>query len=189
MDWPLDSISEAKAKEYAHRTPPTFDPSAEEIIKLLGMTDYNMFRKHMKSRSEEIVKRAASKYTDMEYINEFNKHSHEAVTYEQLCEMFRVKPDESTIFTETMKPNALKMFNTIIKKQMISNPAEVEVAESLYCIKMREEKIQLLNILNGMRCYQRNICFDMRVINNHEFSFQLDDQFLIDSNKQTVESF
>lgn len=40
-----------------------------------------------------------------------------------------------------------------------------------------------------MRCYQRNINLDLRVIDGCEFKFEMDDNFLINSNKQVVEKF
>lgn len=46
-----------------------------------------------------------------------------------------------------------------------------------------------MNVLNGMRCYHRNLCFDMKVILGQQFKFKLDDEFLINSNKQVVENF
>jgi hypothetical protein len=43
-----------------------------------------------------------------------------------------------------------------------------------------------MNVLNGMRCYHRNLCLDLKVISGEEFKFKLDDAFLINSNKQVV---
>ena len=46
-----------------------------------------------------------------------------------------------------------------------------------------------MNVLNGLRCYHRNLCLDLRVLTGEEFKFKLDDEFLINSNKQVVENF
>lgn len=46
-------------------------------------------------------------------------------------------------------------------------------------------RVKLTNIFNGMRCYHRNLALDLRVISGKEFSFQLDDEMLINSNKQS----
>lgn len=43
-----------------------------------------------------------------------------------------------------------------------------------------------MNILNGYRCYQRGIAYDVRVLGGCEFVYEVDDDFLINSNKQTV---
>ncbi len=45
----------------------------------------------------------------------------------------------------------------------------------LRTIKIREMRVKLINIFNGMRCYHRNLALDLRVISNMEFSFLLDD--------------
>lgn len=56
-------------------------------------------------------------------------------------------------------------------------------------MKIREIRTRILNICNGFRCYQRNIDMDLRVIDGCEFTFELDDDFLINSNKQVIEHF
>lgn len=50
-------------------------------------------------------------------------------------------------------------------------------------------RTKILNIMNALRCYQRNINMDLRVIDGCQFVFEIDDDFLINSNKQTVERF
>lgn len=46
-----------------------------------------------------------------------------------------------------------------------------------------------MGMLNGMRCYHRNLAFDLRAISNMPFKFHLDDEMLINANKQVLESF
>lgn len=55
----------------------------------------------------------------------------------------------------------------------------------LRTIKIREMRVKLTNLFNGMRCYHRNLALDLRVIAGLEFTFQLDDEMLINSNKQS----
>lgn len=43
--------------------------------------------------------------------------------------------------------------------------------------------------MNGIRCYQRNIDMDLRVMSGCEFEFEMDDKFLINSNKQIIDNF
>lgn len=61
--------------------------------------------------------------------------------------------------------------------------------ESLCMIKIRELRTKAMNILNAFRNYQRNIDMDLRVIDGCQFKFKMDDDFLINSNKQVLENF
>ena len=47
-------------------------------------------------------------------------------------------------------------------------------------------RVKLIGILNGMRCYHRNLALDLRVLSQVQFKFHLDDELLINSNKQVV---
>ncbi len=42
-------------------------------------------------------------------------------------------------------------------------------------LKIRDDRVKLMGMLNGMRCYHRNLAFDLRVISDMEFEFHLDD--------------
>lgn len=71
----------------------------------------------------------------------------------------------------------------------MANPVEIELEEMLRTIKIREVRVKLTNLFNGMRCYHRNLALDLRVLSGTEFSFLLDDEMLINSNKQSFENF
>ncbi len=72
---------------------------------------------------------------------------------------------------------------------MVANAVELELEEMLRSIRIREMRVKLTNLFNGMRCYHRNLALDLRVISGKEFAFQLDDEMLINSNKQSFENF
>ena len=120
----------------------------------------------MKFRAEEIVKRLPNKYKDMELTSSLAEKSDEEINLEKLLEMHKSKTDEiSEIYkTKKMKDNYMEFFTKIIKQMLITNPVEVETLETLHIIKMREIRTKIMNVLNGMRCYHRNIDLDLRVI-------------------------
>ena len=59
----------------------------------------------------------------------------------------------------------------------------------LRMVRLREPRVKVKNVFNGMRCYHRNLAFDLRAISGLPFAFQLDDEMLINSNKQAFEIF
>ena len=59
----------------------------------------------------------------------------------------------------------------IFKNYTITNPVELEILETLDCIKIRETRTKVMNALNAIRCYHRNLDIDMRVIDGCEFKF------------------
>ena len=65
-----------------------------------------------------------------------------------------------------LKENAGLFFEMIFKKMIVTNPVEIEIEEMLRVIKLREHRVKLMGILNGMRCYHRNLALDLRVISD-----------------------
>jgi hypothetical protein len=51
-----------------------------------------------------------------------------------------------------------------MKKHWLVNAAEIEIQETLKFLSIREDRAKITNILNGMRCYHRNLCMDLRVL-------------------------
>jgi hypothetical protein len=87
IDWPLDTISiEHKRQKIhnqnIHKNMP--DPSLNQFINLIKLTNYNSFRKHIKRHSEQVITRIKEKYIHMENINRYNILSNEEQTLEHL---------------------------------------------------------------------------------------------------------
>jgi hypothetical protein len=190
-DWPLDSLSTEHARQHLHAPAPAVpDAATKELIALLRSTNYGSFRKHIKRRAEMVVGRAKSKFTDMEQANRYASLSHEEQTLEQLGALFRIKFNEKDLPSEShLKEQAGFFFSLFLKKHLLASPVEVEVAEMLRAVRVRESRTQLCGLLNGMRCYHRNLAMDLRAVSGMEFKFQLDDELLINSNKQAFENF
>jgi hypothetical protein len=88
-----------------------------------------------------------------------------------------------------LKANAKVFFENILERYLVANAVEIELAEMLRAIKIREMRVKLTNLFNGMRCYHRNLALDLRVLSGCPFAFSLDDEMLINSNKQSFENF
>lgn len=106
---------------------------------------------------------------------------------EKLTDLYKLKVVKET--GNSLRESTNKFFTMIMKDNLVTNPVEIETLESLVMLKVRESRTKILNILNAMRNYQRNIDLDLRVINGCEFKFKMDDSFLINSNKQVLENF
>lgn len=163
----------------------------EEILRLTRMTCYADFRKIMKKRSERITERLPNKFFDMEPVQKYTKRSDEEINTERLQELYKIKISEASevLKSETLKENAAKFLKMILRNHTVTNPVEIEVLETLNCIRLREVRTCITNVLNAMRCYHRSIDIDLRVIGGCEFKFELDDSMLINSNKQLLEKF
>jgi hypothetical protein len=159
-------------------------------VSLLKSTNYSSFRKHLKRHSEAVCARLQDKYDHMERINKHNVFTNEEHTLEQLGELFKIKFNSKETSSQSMlKDNARVFFGAILKKHLVTSPTELEVEEMLRVIQLREQRVQLLGVLNGMCCYHRNLAMDLRVIGQMEFKFHLDDEQLINANKQVLENF
>ena len=159
-------------------------------MNIVRSTNYGTFRKHLKKRSEAVHARLALKYAHMEKTNRYNVLTDEEQTLEHLGAFFRIKFNEKdTNVGSLLKEGARLFFDAILAKHLVASPVDLELEEMLRAIKIREMRVKLVNLFNGMRCYHRNLALDLRVLSGAEFSFQLDDEMLINSNKQAFENF
>ena len=60
----------------------------------------------------------------------------------------------------------------------------VEAYQSLHCLRIRDIKSTLRNILNAHRCHFKRLKMDSRTITKHKFKYECEDELLIDTNKQ-----